>query len=319
MAEQKKPRVLAVAGPTGSGKSALAVELCLEFRGEVISADALQVYRGLDIATAKITGAEMRGVPHHLIDIRGPGEPYSVADYVRDAAATIGDITARGLLPVLCGGTGLYLSSLLSGTRFTAVGGESALRQRLRERLEREGPAALHTELRALDPEAAEKIHPNNAVRVLRALEIVSQAEAPLSKVQRAALPAERPYRALVIGLCFRDRGALYRRIDARVDDMVRRGLIEEARALFERGALGRTAGGAIGYKELFAAFRGDCTEAEAIALIKQRSRNYAKRQETWFRRERDIHWIEIDGLAPREIFARATQAVAGSGLFSNR
>ena len=223
---EKRPRqpVLAVVGPTATGKTALGVRLALALGGEIISADSMQVYKGLDVGTAKVTPEEARGVPHHCVDILPPEAPFSVADFTALAGQRIGEIAARGRLPILVGGTGLYVQSLLYGVRFAREKAPEGLRARLAAELEARGPAAMYAQLQAVDPEAAAAIHPNNHVRVLRALEHYQATGCRLSSQKADSLPAERPYRALVLGLDFADRADLYRRIDVRVDRMMEQG-----------------------------------------------------------------------------------------------
>ena len=288
MSETSKPRIVAVVGSTASGKTALAVELARRYGGEVVSCDSMQLYRGMDIGTAKPDEAERRGVLHHLFDIVDPvaGGSYSCADYVRDARAAVEDILSRGRLPILCGGTGLYLDAFLRGGSFEVTDTDPTLRAALMDLCEREGAEALHAHLAELDPESAATIHPNNVKRVIRAIEICRTTGQTKSELDRRSRLADSPYNALVIGLGYRDRAILYDRIDRRVDRMMEMGLGREVRSLYERGLLveGTTAGAAIGYKEYAAAIRGECTEAEAAEAIKVATHRYARRQLTWFR-----------------------------------
>ena len=286
--------VAAVVGPTATGKTRLAVELALRFGGEVVSADSMQIYRGLTVGTAKPTPEEMRGVPHHLVDFLDPSEPFSVADYVRLASRAVAGIRARGKLPLVVGGTGLYVSSLLGGLRFSPEGRDDALRGELRSRAEREGPQALWEELNAFDPESAARIHPNNVGRVIRAVEVYRTTGVTMSEQVRCSREAPPPYDAAVIGLTCRDRAKLYGAIDRRVDAMMRAGLPDEARRVFSMEHPG-TAAQAIGYKEFFPYFRGECSLEEAVAAVKRESRRYAKRQLTWFRRVEGIQWLFTD------------------------
>ncbi len=308
-----KTPVLVIAGPTASGKTRLAVEIARRHRGEVISADSMQIYRGMDIGTAKPTMEERRGVPHHLLDIVDPAEPFSVADYVALAHRTAAEIAARGNLPILCGGTGLYIDSFIGNLTFFPETGGGAARAALQERYRREGGEALHRALRAVDPETAEKVHPNNAVRLVRALEVFEETGVPLSEWGRRARQTPSPYAPLFLGLRFADRAALYARIDARVDAMMAAGLETEARRLRERGA-GATAAAAIGYKELFDFFDGECTREEAVERIQLHSRRYAKRQMTWFRRNDAIHWLEASRPG-EEILHEAEKLMEISGM----
>ena len=285
--------MLAVVGPTATGKTALGVALAEAFEGEVISADSMQIYKGLDVGTAKVAPDETRGVPHHAVDILEPDELFSVADFVTLAGTLEADISARGRLPILVGGTGLYVQSFLYGVRFAAEKTPDGLREQLA------------AELQAADPEAAAAIHPNNQVRVLRALEHFRATGKRLSEQKAQSLPLERPYRSLVLGLDFPDRTQLYRRIDLRVDKMLDAGLLDEAKLVYDHRQTYRTAAQAIGYKELFSYFEGTAPLDACTEKLKQASRNYAKRQLTWFRHMDGVVWL--DASAP-DVTARAVQ-----------
>ena len=299
------PKILVISGPTASGKTRLAVELALRHGGEVVSADSMQIYRGLDVGTAKITPQETCGIPHHGVDILTPEKTFSVADFTALAGEYIQDITARGHLPLLVGGTGLYVQSLLYGVRFTAEKAPDGLREQLTAELEAIGPEAMYAKLQAVDPEAAAAIHPNNKVRVLRALEHYHATGKRLSEQKADSLPPERPYRSLVLGLDFPDRAALYRRIDLRVDKMLDAGLLDEAKLVYDHRQTYRTAAQAIGYKEFFPFFEGMAALEECADKLKQASRNYAKRQLTWFRHMDGVVWL--DASAP-DAAARAVR-----------
>ena len=303
----RRPAVVAVAGPTATGKTALGVALALRFGGEIISADSMQIYRGLDVGTAKVTAEEARGVPHHCVDILPPEAAFSVADFTALAARLIDEIGARGRLPILVGGTGLYIQSLLYGVRFAEEKAPAGLREALAAELAARGPAAMYAELQAADPEAAAAIHPNNHLRVLRALEHYRATGRRLSEQKAASLPAQRPYRALVLGLDFADRAELYRRIDARVDRMMDAGLLEEARMVWQRRQSYQTAAQAIGYKEFFPYFEGERPLADCVAGLKQASRRYAKRQLTWFRHMDGVVWLPAGGPDTAEKAAQLT------------
>ena len=285
------PKVLVICGPTASGKTRLAVELALRYDGEVVSADSMQIYRRMDIGTAKPTAEEMRGVPHHMLDVAEPEENFSAARYVSMAAACVDDILARGRLPILAGGTGLYIDSLLSGRSFAAFSGKT--RSALQRRVAAEGIGPLWVELRRIDPQRAEKLHPADEKRILRALEIFYETGKTMT--EHDAEDALRPprYEALTLALSFRERGDLRRRIDRRVDEMVEAGLIHEVRTLLESGVPeGCTAMQAIGYKEFTAALKGEESLERAVEEVKLRSRQYAKRQLTWFRRNKAAKWL---------------------------
>lgn len=290
-----KHPVLAVAGPTATGKTALGVALAKRFGGEVISADSMQIYRGLDVGTAKVTAEETQGVPHHCVDFLPPEEVFSVADFTALAARLEQEISARGALPILVGGTGLYIQSFLEGIRFTEEKPSNGLREQLAAELEARGPEAMYAELLSVDPQAAAAIHPNNRVRVLRALEHYRATGRRLSEQKAASRPGQRPYRSLVLGLDFADRAQLYRRIDLRVDRMMEQGLLEEARLVYDHRDSYRTAAQAIGYKEFFPYFAGEAELAACVEKLKQASRNYAKRQLTWFRHMEGVVWLQAD------------------------
>ena len=290
-----KHPVLAVVGPTATGKTALGVALAKRFGGEVISADSMQIYRGLDVGTAKVTAEETQGVPHHCVDFLPPEEVFSVADFTALAARLEQEISARGALPILVGGTGLYIQSFLEGIRFTEEKPSNGLREQLAAEMEARGPEAMYAELLSVDPQAAATIHPNNRVRVLRALEHYRATGRRLSEQKAASRPGQRPYRSLVLGLDFADRAQLYRRIDLRVDRMMEQGLLEEARLVYDHRDSYRTAAQAIGYKEFFPYFAGEAELAACVEKLKQASRNYAKRQLTWFRHMEGVVWLQAD------------------------
>lgn len=307
----KKPFVLAVVGPTASGKTWLGVELAKIYGGEVISADSMQIYKGMDIASAKPTEAEKQGIPHHLMDFLDRGESFSAADYVKLANEKIVDILSRGKLPIIVGGTGLYVDSLLENVQFSEGGSDEAYRAELCAFAKEHGNEALHARLAELDPEAAEGIHPNNLVRVVRAMEVCHVTGRKFSDLKRESKTVESPYNSLIIGLNYTDRQTLYDRIDLRVDEMVKAGLVEEARALWQESGM-KTAANAIGYKELIPYFEGEADLADCIATIKQETRRYAKRQLTWFRRNDRIEWIMMDGFNKKnEILEKCKKTIA--------
>ena len=290
------PKILVVSGPTASGKTALAVELALAHNGEVVSADSMQIYRRMDIGTAKPTRAEMRGVPHHMLDVADPEEDFSVARYVELAARCVDDILARGKLPIVAGGTGLYIDSLLSGRTFARFDPDSPLRRELEEELARRGGAALLEELARVDPDTAARLHPNDGKRIVRALEVYRSTGTTLTAHNAMTRSLPPRYDALTLTLAFQRREDMWDRIDRRVDRMMADGLAEEVRALLDSGVPDRcTAMQAIGYKEMAAALRGDGDTARAAEEIKLRSRQYAKRQLTWFRRDPAARWLLWD------------------------
>ncbi|MCI8331893.1 MAG: tRNA (adenosine(37)-N6)-dimethylallyltransferase MiaA [Clostridiales bacterium] len=291
MFDTKKKKVVAVVGPTGTGKSALAIEIAKRYGGEVVSCDSMQVYRGMDIGTAKVTPEQMQGVPHHLLDVIDPSEPFSCVDYAALANQTIEQLHKKGALPVFCGGTGQYLDAVLKGTRFSDADVDLSLRETL---LAKE-PMQLWHELDSIDPEAAQKIHPNNKKRVVRALEIYKTTGILKSEWDRRSTSGEAPYDALILGLCCSDRDVLCRRIDKRVDDMIAAGLVEEVQQLsFSENA---TAKAAIGYKEMIAYLQHKVTLDEAVQNIKTATRQYAKRQMTWFRANASVKWLDISAM----------------------
>ena len=295
---EKKIKIVAITGPTASGKTALAIALARELDGEIISCDSMQIYRGMDIGTAKPTREELCAVPHHLIDVLEPDAPYSCSDFVRDAELAIEDITSRGRLPILCGGTGLYLDRLLRGGTEECAASDEKLREQLWAFAEKEGTDALHERLRALDPESAEAIHKNNVKRVIRAIEICTVTGRKKSEIDKLNSELCDKYDHTVITLAFHDRELLYGRIDRRVDAMIEQGLIEETRRLLASGVFERsqTASQAIGYKELIPFVKGDRPLDECIDELKRASRRYAKRQITWFSGKDYAHKVYVDG-----------------------
>ncbi len=305
-----KPFVLAVAGPTASGKTALGVELAREYDGEVVSADSMQIYKGMDIASAKPAKEEMQGIPHHLIDFLDRGVSFSTADYVKLARECIDDILSRGKLPVIVGGAGLYIDSLLNNVKFSECRSDEAYRKELYRFAEENGNETLYRRLCEIDPEAAKGIHMNNLVRVIRALEVYHVTGRTFSDFKAESRLEESPYDSLIIGLTYSDRQTLYDRINRRVDDMVRRGLVAEAETIWHESGM-RTAANAIGYKELIPYFEGTMTLDECVDKIKQETRRYAKRQLTWFRKNPAVMWINLDRLDKKnEILEKSKKCI---------
>ena len=302
-----RPRVVAIGGPTATGKTALSVALARQFNGEVINADSMQVYRGLSVGTAKATEEERAGVCHHLLDFLNPEEPYSVAEFVEMAAGLIPQITGRGHLPLVVGGTGLYITSLLHGIAFAPQRSDPELREELQQEAEEQGAQALYERLRQIDPEYAAKVHPNNLPRVIRALEVFRLTGRKMSEEQRQSRPETPPYRSLCLCLTYRDRAELYRRIDLRVDKMLEQGILGEAETVWLHKAEYRTAAQAIGYKEFFPYFEGTQSLAACTAALKQATRRYAKRQLTWFRHQNDAQWLYVD---EEDAFGRAAELI---------
>ena len=288
-----KPRVLCVVGPTACGKTKMGVLLAQRYHGEVVSVDSMQIYRGMEIGTAAPTAEEMAGVPHHMVGIADPAEQWSVARFTAAADDCVQDILRRGKLPVLVGGTGLYLDAIVAGRTFAAGHAGGAVREQLLRRLAEEGIEPLWKTLREIDPAASARLHSADEKRILRALEVYYETGRTITahNEETKALPPR--YRAVWIGLQFADRADMKALIDQRVDRMAEAGLLEEVRALLSRGLpRNATALQAIGYKEFLGGLEGTATEAEALAEVKLRSRQYAKRQLTWLRRNPAIHWV---------------------------
>lgn len=286
------PKIVVICGPTASGKTRLAVELALARNGEVVSADSMQIYRAMDIGTAKPTAQEMRGVPHHMLDVADPAEDFSVARYVDMAGRCVDDILSRGKLPILAGGTGLYIDSLLSGRDFAAFDPDSALRGQLEAEFAQKGGQAMLEALAKIDPETAARLHPNDAKRIIRAMEVFYNTGKTITQhnLETRAIPPR--YEAVTLALAFEERSDMWTRIDRRVDEMMDMGLVDEVRGLLDRGIPDKcTAMQAIGYKEMASALRGDGDVLAAAEEIKLRSRQYAKRQLTWFARNPDANW----------------------------
>lgn len=297
-------------GPTASGKTGLSVFLSAKLGGEVVSADAFQVYRGMDIGTSKVTADEMQGVPHHLIDIISPGDSYSLGRYLEDAGAVINDIHSRQKLPVIAGGTGLYVSHLIDGTALSDIPALKELRAKLYEKAAREGNEALHRQLMGIDPDLGATLHPNNLGRIIRAIEVHAATGRPQSAHQAMSRREEIPFSLCIIALCSNDRAELYSRIDRRVELMMDMGLLDEAAKLRAEG-LSPQAAQAIGYKELFPCLDGEKSLDACLDDLKRATRRYAKRQLTWWRRDSRVRWLMIDELSKTELYSRAL-AIAG-------
>ena len=286
-------KIVCVLGPTACGKTALGVLLAKRFRGEVVSADSMQIYKGMTIGTAAPTEAEMDGVPHHMIAVADPAERWSAARYAQEAIPIVDGILARGKLPILVGGTGLWVDAVVRGHGFAPGQAGGTVRAELERRLAAEGIAPLLAELRQVDPQAAQRLHPADEKRILRALEVYRETGQTITAHNEATRALPPRYDAVKIGLQFRDREDMKALIDRRVDRMSEAGLLDEVRALLARGLPREaTALQAIGYKELLGVLDGTVSEAEALAEVKLRSRQYAKRQLTWLRRNPAIHWV---------------------------
>lgn len=302
---KEHPRVLFIVGPTATGKSQAAVETALQLGGEIISADSMQIYRGMDIGTAKIPLAERRGVPHHLIDIVDPDQSFTVMEYQRLALQAIEEIVRRGRVPIVVGGTGLYVKSLTDGLDFTPAGEDPEYRRQLRMLAEREGPEFLHRRLQEVDPPTAKRLHPHDVRRVIRALEVYHLTGLPMSEAAGRHQP---PISPVLIGLTM-DRATLYDRINRRVLSMIEAGWIDEVKGLLERGYhRDLQSMQAIGYKELAAYLAGEMSLHEAIERIQRGTRRYAKRQWSWFRAQPGLVWLDVGSESPPEIATRIVQ-----------
>jgi len=283
--------VVAIVGPTASGKTALSIEMAKVLNGEIINGDSMQIYKELDIGTAKITPEEMQNIPHHLLDIKEPTESFSVAEYQSIVRAKINEIQMKGKLPIIVGGTGMYIQSVLYDYQFTDDRVNQEIRKAYYDELEQVGPEKMHEKLQQIDPESAKVIHPNNTRRVIRAIEIAEHSST--QKSAETHKQGTKPmYQHVIVGLDI-NRELLYERINMRVDEMMKKGLLEEAKRLWTDQIRDVQAVQAIGYKELFRYFDGETTLDVAIAELKQNSRRYAKRQFTYFRNKMNIHWVD--------------------------
>ncbi len=305
--------VLVIAGPTASGKTALSVEASAIFGGEVVSADSMQIYRGMDIGTAKPSAADQRGIPHHLMNIVSPDQPFSVAEWHAAAKRVVADILARGALPVMTGGTGLYVNSLVHNLLFSEAVANPVYRRELKDMADAEGVDAVHALLTARDPESAAAIHPNNLVRVIRALEVHHETGEPMAVHRMRSRMEPSPWRFILFGL-LPERQLLYSRINHRVDEMMAAGLPDEVHRLLESGYPGTLQSmQGIGYRELVAHFSGSCSLEEAVGQIRQNTRNYAKRQITWFSRLEGLQWVDPVQAGTDRILEQIRQALAGT------
>lgn len=287
----EKQKVLVLIGPTAVGKTKLSIQLAKRYNGEIISGDSMQVYKTLDIGTAKITKEEMDGVVHHLIDIKEPTEEFSVAEFQKLVREKIDEITSRKKLPIIVGGTGLYINAVLQDYQFADSKKDTKLRSSLEQLASEIGEEQLYQKLLELDPQTAQTIHPNNKRRVIRALEVYYTTDKTVSEIQ-AKQKEEELYHSLIIGLTM-DRELLYSRINQRVDLMIEQGLLEEVKALFDQQIYSQAVRG-IGYKEIYDYLEGKATLQEATDQVKQNSRRYAKRQLTWFRNKMDVEWFDL-------------------------
>ena len=303
--------ILCIAGPTASGKTALAVELAKDLNGEVVSCDSMQVYRRMDIGTAKPSREEMQGIPHHMIDVAEPDEDFSVSRYCAMAAPIVDNIVARGKTAIIAGGTGLYMDSLIRGNDFAPFP-STGVRERLEAEADEVGLPAMLARLREIDPDTADRVFDRK--RILRALEVYLETGETITEHNRKTRLIPPKYTPLWLGLDFADRGELYRRIDKRVDIMLEMGLMEEIRSLLDSGIPEKcTAMQAIGYKEFVNALEGREPLSQAVEEVKKASRHYAKRQLTWFRRNPAVRWLVRNGDDDREILASARQIIRDS------
>lgn len=294
-----KERLIVIIGPTAVGKTSLSIELAKRFHGEIISGDSMQVYRTMDIGTAKITTTEMGGIPHHLIDIKNPEESFSVAEFQELARNKITEITNKGKIPIIVGGTGLYIQAVLYDYQFSDASSDWKFREEMETRLAEKGKEWLYSQLKQVDPASAERIHPNNTRRVIRALEVFHCTGKTMGEREREQ-STNLLYHTALIGLTM-DREQLYERINQRVDQMIAEGLMEEVKGLYDKPIRDCPSVQAIGYKELYEYFSGHVTLEEAIAQLKQNSRRYAKRQFTWFRNKMDVTWFDVSKLQTDE------------------
>ena len=304
-------KIICIAGPTASGKTSLAIALAKRYNGEVVSCDSMQVYRNMDIGTAKPSAEEQEGIVHHMIDVAAADEDFSVSKYCEMAVPIVDDIVARGKTAIIAGGTGLYMDSLIKGNDFAPFP-STGMRERLEAQADREGMEAMLARLASIDPDSAARLHLSDRKRIIRALEVYYETGETITahNLKTQAIPPK--YDPLWLGLDFADRAELYRRIDLRVSIMLEMGLVEEIRALLASGIPSKcTAMQAIGYKEFVAALEGHISIAEAADQVRQSSRHYAKRQLTWFRRNKDIHWLVREpGMATEEILQMARQVL---------
>ena len=301
-----KQKVVAVIGPTASGKTALSVALAKAFGGEIVSADSMQIYRYMDVATAKPTEEEKQGVPHHLMDFLEPSENFSVARYCDLAKSAIREIAARGKLPIIAGGTGLYVDALLGDMRFEEQEIDPDLRASITAEMEEKGIDAMLEELRAFDPDSAERLAPGrNPKRIVRCIEVYRSTGMTQTQLNEKQRSADSPYQTLKIGLTAADRAFLYDRINRRVDVMLENGLLDEAKCFYD-GSFGETAAAAIGYKELLPYLKGETDLETCVENLKRATRRYAKRQLTWFKRDESVRWFMIDEMRFDEITEEA-------------
>ncbi|MCD5322770.1 MULTISPECIES: tRNA (adenosine(37)-N6)-dimethylallyltransferase MiaA [Pontibacillus] len=305
-----KQPVVAIVGPTAVGKTSLSIEIAKRFNGEIISGDSMQIYKGMDIGTAKVTKAEMEEIPHHMIDIKEPWDDFSAAEFQEKVTDYIKKIAEKGKLPIIAGGTGLYIQSVLYDFQFSQTARDDEFRERMEKRIEEEGVEPFFDRLRQIDPEQASKIHPNNIRRVIRALEVYELTGMTMSEYQEAQQPTS-PYNPILIGLNM-EREMLYNRINTRVDSMIEEGLLDEVDRLVKLGYENAQSMKAIGYKELVPYVKNEQSLEESVQNLKQNSRRYAKRQLTYFRNKMDVDWYEVTVETAAEKFEEILNDLAG-------
>lgn len=308
--------LICIVGPTASGKTELSIKIAKYINAEIISADSMQIYKGLDIATAKPTEKEKQGIVHHMLDICEQDEDFSVAKYVKMADEIAQNILSKNIVPIVVGGTGLYIDSLIECNKFCESETDENLRNELYTYAKIYGNEALHKRLENVDKISAARLHPNNKKRIIRALEVFYKTGMTIDEVNKSNKNEKAKYKAIKIGICPEDRNQLYDRINKRVDIMVDKGLLNEVKKIYEIGNLSLTASQAIGYKEIKPYLDGEKSFDECIELLKQRSRNYAKRQITWFKRDKSIHWINYnDDCNIDDVFHSSTKILHDCGL----
>lgn len=305
-----KHTVIAVVGPTAVGKTSLSVEIAKRFNGEIISGDSMQIYKGMNIGTAKVTEEEKKGIPHHMVDIKKPEESFSVADFQTHVRDYIEDISARGRIPIIAGGTGLYIQAALTDYQFSDTKRDEAYQKKIEQEIEKKGVGEIYQRLKKADPTQAEKIHPNNTRRLIRALEVFERTGKTITESHINQV-SDTLYETILIGLTM-DRELLYERINKRIDHMIEHGLINEVSYFYEQGLKDAQSMKAIGYKEFIPYFQNEKFLKESVELLKRNSRRYAKRQFTWFKNKMDIDWYDINEQTKEEKFQIILRDIAG-------
>ncbi|SEO30960.1 tRNA dimethylallyltransferase [Amphibacillus marinus] len=305
-----KQPVIAIVGPTAVGKTSLSIEVAKAFNGEIISGDSMQVYKEMNIATAKVTDEEKAGIPHHLLDIKEPDQAYSVAEFQKHVQKLIIDIKERGNVPIIVGGTGLYIHAALFNYQFSEQKRDPVIQAKIEQEIEQKGIAEVYQRLKRMDPIHAEKIHPNNRRRLVRALEVL-ETTGQIQSQRQSAEPLASPYNPILLGLDM-ERSLLYQRINQRIDEMVRLGVVNEAQHFYQLGLKNAQSMKAIGYKEFIPYFEGEYDLETAIELLKRNSRRYAKRQYTWFKNKMQVNWYPITPEERAEVFKKIIKDLAG-------